>query len=49
MSASGKLYTDIYTDIDLVPYQSPVNPKYFFRLSFNLLFVGFILLSWFIM
>jgi hypothetical protein len=48
MSAAGSLYSEI-NGIQLVPYQSPVNPKYFFRLSFNLLVVGFILLSWFIM
>ncbi len=33
----------------LTPYQSPVSPKQFGRLSFNLLFVAFIILAWFIM
>lgn len=33
----------------LTPYQSPVSPKQFGRLCFNLLFVAFIILSWFIM
>lgn len=32
----------------LEPYQSPVSPKQFGRLSGNLLFVAFIIVSWFI-
>lgn len=32
----------------LTPYQSPVSPKQFGRLAANLLFVAFIILSWFI-
>ena len=35
--------------LDLIPYQSPVSPKHFGRLAFNLLFVAFIVMSWFIM
>jgi len=34
---------------DLTPYQSPISPKQFGRLSGNLLFVAFIIMSWFIM
>ena len=35
--------------LTLTPYQSPITPKFFGRLSGNLLFVAFIILSWFIM
>lgn len=34
---------------DLTPYQAPISPKQFGRLSGNLLFVAFIIMSWFIM
>jgi hypothetical protein len=41
---------DFHSMMDqLTPYQSPVSPKQFGRLSGNLLFVAFIILSWFIM
>lgn len=33
---------------DLTPYQSPISPKQFGRLSCNLLLVAFIVLGWFI-
>ena len=36
-------------DLILTPYTSPVSPKQFGRLSGNLLFVAFVILSWFIM
>ena len=36
-------------DLVLTPYTSPVSPKQFGRLSGNLLFVAFVILSWFIM
>ena len=36
-------------DMTLTPYTSPVSPKQFGHLSFNLLFVAFIIMSWFIM
>jgi len=32
----------------LVPYLSPVHPRHFSRLSFNLLFIGFVIMSWLI-
>mmetsp|Transcript_34347 Transcript_34347/g.33553 ORF Transcript_34347/g.33553 Transcript_34347/m.33553 type:complete len:84 (-) Transcript_34347:48-299(-) len=35
-------------ELYLMPYQSPVHPKHFARLGFNLLFIGFFLLSWFL-
>ena len=43
---------DMYTLINegqLEPYQSPISPKQFGRLSGNLLLVAFIIMSWFIM
>lgn len=38
-----------FANLELIPYQSPVHPKNFSRLAFNLMFVGFILMSWFLM
>ena len=34
---------------NMTPYQSPISPKQFGRLSLNLLGVAFIIMSWFIM
>jgi len=35
--------------LNLTPYQSPISPKQFGRLSGNLLFVAFVIMAWFIM
>ena len=41
---------DLQSMIDgLTPYQSPISPKQFGRLSLNLLLVAFVIMSWFIM
>eukprot|EP00347_Sterkiella_histriomuscorum_P000860 403374244 len=34
--------------LELIPYQSPISPKHFGRLAFNLLLVAFVIMSWFI-
>ena len=39
----------LLADDKLEPYQSPISPKQFGRLSGNLLIVAFIIMSWFIM
>lgn len=37
------------SSMELTPYQSPVSPKQFGRLSLNLLLVAFTIFAWFIM
>ena len=48
MAAPLDMFT-LVSEGQLEPYLSPVSPKQFGRLSGNLLFVGFIIMSWFIM
>jgi len=38
-----------FSTLNLTPYQSPISPKQFGRLSGNLLFVAFAIMAWFIM
>jgi hypothetical protein len=48
MSATFEGLLDL-SKYELVPYQSPITPKNFGRLALNLLFVAFVLMSWFTM